>query len=80
MTFFFRVLVDDKKMCKKYRSKVLMSDEGLLCVFQSEDIPLSDMMYPESGMQSPTSAPMVGSIRHYPTGPGPNPPPVSHAH
>lgn len=42
---------------------------------------MSEMMYPpETGIQSPTSGAVVGSIRHYPTGPGPNPPPVSHAH
>lgn len=42
---------------------------------------MSEMMYPsETGLQSPTSGAVVGSIRHYPTGPGPNPPPVSHAH
>lgn len=58
--------------------------ECVAYLFQSDDIPMSDMMYPEGGMQSPTSAPMVASIRHYPPGPpgGPNqpPPPVSHAH
>lgn len=50
-------------------------------VFQNEEIPMSEMSYPEGSMQSPTSAPpLVGGIRIYPPGPGPNPPPVSHAH
>lgn len=50
-------------------------------MLQNEEIPMAEMSYPEGGMQSPTTAPpLVGGIRMYPPGPGPNPPPVSHAH